>query len=135
MDGDEDNAGNERVSGDENGDGALNWEAVYSASEVGEPRTYTRQRTKKRKEAPSSAGAASKTKKGLASASSSKKGKETVVDVEDDPVLEESEEVKDSDFEDSEVEEVEGYASLSLTMRMNPVFRLKDTTTPSSVLY
>ncbi|KAJ1394318.1 hypothetical protein SESBI_34261 [Sesbania bispinosa] len=95
MDGDEDNAGNERVSGDENGDGAHNWEAVYSASEVGEPRTYTRQRTKKRKEAPSSAGCCNlKQRKGLASASSSKKGKETVVDVEDDPVLEESEEVK-----------------------------------------
>ncbi|KAJ1410207.1 hypothetical protein SESBI_22120 [Sesbania bispinosa] len=109
MDGDEDNAGNEKVFGDENDDEALNWEAVYRASEVGQTRTYTRQKTKKRKEAPSSAAAASKTKKDLASASSSKKGKETVVEVEDDPVLEElEEELKDSDFEDSEVEEVEG---------------------------
>ncbi|KAJ1377533.1 hypothetical protein SESBI_48789 [Sesbania bispinosa] len=76
----------------------------------GKSRTYTRKRTKKRKEAPSSAAAASKTRKGLASASSSKKGKETMVEVEDDPVLEE---LEDGDFEDSEVEEVVGYASLS----------------------
>ncbi|KAJ1385072.1 hypothetical protein SESBI_41957 [Sesbania bispinosa] len=37
-----------------------------------------------------------------------------MVEVEDDPVLEElEEELEDGDFEDSEVEEVEGYASLS----------------------
>ncbi|KAJ1397297.1 hypothetical protein SESBI_31890 [Sesbania bispinosa] len=35
-----------------------------------------------------------------------------MVDMEDDPILKELEEVKDSDFEDSEVE-VEGYVSLS----------------------
>ncbi|KAJ1399167.1 hypothetical protein SESBI_30542 [Sesbania bispinosa] len=79
----------------------------------GKSRTYTRKRTKKRKEAPSSAAVASKTRKGLASESSSKKGKETMVEVEDDPVLEE---LEDGDFEDSEVEEVEGHHYL--TMRM-----------------
>ncbi|KAJ1423774.1 SNF2-related, N-terminal domain [Sesbania bispinosa] len=66
---------------------------------VGEPRTYTRQRTKKRKEASSFAGAAFKTKKGLASSFSSKKGKGKVVEVENDQVLKE---LDDIDFEDLE---------------------------------
>ena len=43
------NAGNERVFEDENDDG-LPWDVVFEASGIGRPMTYTRQRTKKRKE-------------------------------------------------------------------------------------
>ena len=43
------NAGSERVFEDENDDG-LPWDVVFEASGIGRPMTYTRQRTKKRKE-------------------------------------------------------------------------------------
>ena len=43
------NAGNERVFEDENDDG-LPKDVVFEASGIGRPMTYTRQRTKKRKE-------------------------------------------------------------------------------------
>jgi hypothetical protein len=114
MDGDEVlDAGNERVFEDENDEDALNWEAVYRASEAREPTRYTRQTTKKRKvtPGPSVVGTTSKTKKKSAGASSSRKGKQRVIEVEDDPVESEVE-FEDIDSDES-IEEAEGYASLS----------------------
>ena len=75
--------------------------------------TYTRQRTKKRKEPLGVEDAAApKTKRGQVRGSSSLRGKEQMIEVEDNAVLEESEkELQGIDFGDSE-EEVEGHAPL-----------------------
>lgn len=66
--------------------------------------TYTRQKTKKKKE-PESLGvedATPKTKRGQVRGSSSLRGKEQMIKVEDNAVLEESEELQGIDFGDSE---------------------------------
>ena len=65
---------------DENDEDALNWEAVYRASGVGEPTRYTRQTTKKRKETPNPnvVGTSTKTKK-KSVGFSSRKGKQQVI--------------------------------------------------------
>ncbi|RZB97055.1 putative RING-type E3 ubiquitin transferase C3H69 isoform B [Glycine soja] len=69
-----------------------------------QPMTYTRQKTKKKKE-PESLGvedATPKTKRGQVRGSSSLRGKEQMIKVEDNAVSEESEELQGIDFGDSE---------------------------------
>ncbi|KAJ1386281.1 Ribonuclease H-like superfamily [Sesbania bispinosa] len=61
MDGNDEDVGNELVFDDYE---TLNWEIVYEASGVGEPITYTRQRSRKRKEPASAATIAKTSKKG-----------------------------------------------------------------------
>ena len=118
MDGDDDEVGNERVF---EGDDALNWEDVYRASGVGEPRIYTRRQKRKKSANGEGQSAPRASKKGSGSASSSRKGKEKVAEAEveeeelefEDNIEESEEELQDIDLENSEGEEVEGYASLS----------------------
>ena len=81
------------------------------ASGVGEPRTYTRRQSKKRKE-PSNGACSS----GVTTTRIAKKGKERVV-ADDEPEfeeLEDSEEEEEFQFDDSESEgeETDGYVSV-----------------------
>ena len=113
----DDEVGNERVF---EGDDALNWEDVYRASGVGEPRIYTRRQKRKKSTSGEGKSAPRASKKG-STTSSSRKGKEKVAEAEveeeelefEDDIEESEEELQDIDFENSEGEEAEGYASLS----------------------
>lgn len=83
-------------------DSTLNWATVYEASGVGEPRTYTRRKTRKRNEPASgvsfsvTAEVRQSSKKGPGATSTSK-GKEKVV--EDDEELEYEEGSQESEEE------------------------------------
>ncbi|KAJ1395980.1 Zinc finger, BED-type [Sesbania bispinosa] len=108
MDGNDEDVGNELVFDD---DETLNCATVYEASGVGEPRTYTRQRSRKRKEPASVATIAKTSKKGVGASS---KGKSQVVVEDDEPEFEDNfeETEEEVNFDQSEGEEEEGYASI-----------------------
>nr|KYP44384.1 hypothetical protein KK1_034110 [Cajanus cajan] len=110
MDGDDDDeveALDERVFG---GNDPLTWNQVYDASGVGEPLMYTRRN--KRKQPSSGEGASSKKAKGVSS--STRKGKGKVVEEDSEDISEElEEEFPNINFDNSEGEEVEGYAPLA----------------------
>ncbi|KAJ1410141.1 Ribonuclease H-like superfamily [Sesbania bispinosa] len=88
MDGNDEDVGNELVFDD---DETLNWATIYEASGVGEPRTYTRQWSRKRKEPASAATIAKTSKKG---AGASSKGKSQVVVEDDEPKFEDNQREK-----------------------------------------
>ena len=73
--------------------------------------TYTRQRTKKRKEPLGVEDVAPKTKRGQVRGFSSLRGKEKMIEVEDNAILEESEKELQNNFGDSQ-EVVEGHHPL-----------------------
>nr|KYP49050.1 hypothetical protein KK1_029253 [Cajanus cajan] len=113
MDGDDDDeveALDERVFG---GNDPLTWNQVYDASGVGEPLMYTRRN--KRKQPSSGERASSKKAKGVSS--STRKGKGKVVEVVEEDSEDISEELEEEfpniNFDNSEGEEVEGYAPLA----------------------
>nr|KYP45981.1 hypothetical protein KK1_032478 [Cajanus cajan] len=99
------------------GNDSLTWNQVYDVSGVGEPLMYTRHN--KRKQPPSGEGASSQkvSKKGKGVSSSTRKGKgkvAKVVEGDSEDISEElEEELPNINFDNSEGEEVEGYAPLA----------------------
>ena len=100
------------MDGDDENEDVLPWDVVFQASRIGQPITCSGQRTKKRKEPFGVEDVAPNTKIGQVKGSSSLRGKEQMIEVEDNAILEEFEkEFQGIDFGNSK-EKVEGHAPL-----------------------